>query len=158
MILTDYYKGECLTTASSRYDVTMSTRSYEYLETLLINKRKFNVGGLSFNYVPLPASFKARPERKAEMAITKGNVNISSVFVPDVESHLIGFGDVNGTSDGLIFIFSSDYSTIEILVARGYANDLLTLFNEVKDGNLDDEIAILRSKAVDVLKERRLPI
>ena len=153
MIFTDYYKGQRLTDAASRYDVTRSSKSYEYLENLLINKRKFNVGGQSFNYVPLPASFKARPERKAEMAITKGNVNISSVFTPDVKSHLIGYGDVNGTSDGLILIFSSDFKTIEMFIARGYRNNGLTLWDEVKEGNLNDEIEAIRAGAYDVLKE-----
>lgn len=157
MIFTDYYKGERLTDAASRYDVTQSSKSHEYFETLLINKRKYNVGGMSFNYVPLPVSFKAKEERKAEMAITKGNVNISSVYIPNLQNNLIGYGDVNGTADALIFLFSGDYKEIEILVARGYANDTHTLYDEVRQGNLNTEIEVLRQNAFDVLKEK-LPI
>lgn len=153
MIFTDYYKGQKLTDAASRYDVTQSSKSYEYFENLLINKRKFNVGGISFNYVPRPTSFKAMPERKAEMAITKGSVSISSVFVPDLKNHLVAFGDINGTNDALILIFSSDFKTIEILVARGYGNSGLTLWDEVIEGNLNEEIEAIRAGAYDVLKE-----
>ena len=54
MILTDYYKGQRLTGAQSRFDITASTWEYDLFERLLINKQKFNVGGLSFNYVPRP--------------------------------------------------------------------------------------------------------
>ncbi len=152
MILTDYYKGQRLTGAESRYDVTYSTQGYDLLETLLINKRKFNVGGLSFNYVPRPASFKGIDGRKTDMAITKGNANISSVYTPDLQKHLIGSGDVNGTKDALIFVFSSDYATIEIFVARGYANDELALYEAAKTGELDAEIEALRTKAKNVFK------
>ena len=89
MILTDYYKAVKMTDAESRYDVTNSTQSYEPFESLLINKRKFNIGGLSFNYVLRPATFKGIDGRRPDMAITKGNVSISSVYVPDLDIPLI---------------------------------------------------------------------
>jgi len=104
---TDYYKFEKLTQAENRYDVTLSTRSYEYFESLLINKRKYNVGGLSFNYVDRPGTWKGDEVRRAEKALTKGNVNLSSVFVPNLIEHLIGYGDVNGTPDALIMLFNA---------------------------------------------------
>lgn len=152
MILTDYYKGKKLTDAESRYDIEQSSHSYEYFETLLLNKRKFNVGGLSFNYVPRPASFKGIDGRKPDMAITKGNVNVSSVHTPDLQKHLIGSGDVNGTNDALIFVFSPDYKTIEIFVARGYKNDELTLYEAAKTGDLDEEMEALRARVKNVFK------
>ena len=52
MILTDFYKGQRLTEAQSRYDVTASTGEYDLFEILLINKLKFNVGGLSLTMYP----------------------------------------------------------------------------------------------------------
>jgi len=152
MILTDYYKAQKLTDAESRYDVDNSTQEYELFESLLINKRKYNVGGLSFNYVPRPASFKGIDGRKTEMAITKGNVNISSIHVPDLQKNQIGYGDVNGTNDALIAIFSNDHKTIELFIARGYKNDVLALYEEIKAGFLDAEIEAIRSKAKDVFK------
>lgn len=152
MILTDYYQAKKLTVAESRYDVTNSTQSYEPFESLLVNKRKFNVGGLSFNYVPRPATFKGIDGRKTDMAITKGNVNISSVYVPNLQTHLITFGDVNGTNDALIIVFSTDRLTIEIFVARGYKNDVLALYEDVKAGDLDTEMDALRATAKDAFK------
>ena len=152
MIVTDVYKAQKLTDAESRYDVDNSTQEYELFESLLINKRKYNVGGLSFNYVPRPASFKGIDGRKTEMAITKGNVNISSIHVPDLQKNQIGYGDVNGTNDALIAIFSNDHKTIELFIARGYKNDVLALYEEIKAGFLDAEIEAIRSKAKDVFK------
>lgn len=158
MILTDYYKAQKLTSAESRYDVTDSSQGYELFESLLINKRKYNVGGLSFNYVQRPASFKGADGRKAEMAITKGNANVSSVHIPDLQNNQIGYGDVNGTNDALITIFSNDYKTIEIFIARGYKNDVLALYEEIKAGYLDAEIGVLKAKAKEVFKDEKLPI
>ncbi|HEV7329648.1 MAG TPA: hypothetical protein VGN63_01300 [Flavisolibacter sp.] len=157
MILTDYYKAQKLTDAESRYDITYSTQSYELFESLLINKRKFNVGGLSFNYVPRPATFKGIEGRKADMAITKGNVNISSLFTPNIHRKQIKYGDVNGTNDALIALFSQDEQTIELFIARGYINEVLALYEEIKAGYLDTEIEAIRGKAKDVLKAA-LPI
>ena len=152
MILTDYYHAQKLTGAESRFDITHSSQSYELFESLLINKRKFNVGGLSFNYVPRPASFKGIDGRKTEMAITKGNVNISSIHVPDLQNIQIGYGDANGTNDALIAVFSNAYKTIELFIARGYKNDVLALYEEIKAGYLDAEIEAIKAKAKDVFK------
>lgn len=157
MILTDYYKAQKLTDAESRYDVTDSSQSYELFETLLINKRKYNVGGLSFNYVPRPSTFKSIDGRQADMAITKGNVSISSLFTPDVQKCQFKYGDVSGTKDALIAIFSPDKTAIEIFIARGYVNDVLALYEEIKAGYLDAEIEVLRARANEVLKAA-LPI
>lgn len=158
MILTDYYKAQKLTNAESRYDVVESAGSYEYLESLLINKRKFNVGGLSFNYVPRPTTFKGADGRKAEMAITKGNANISSVYVPDLPNNHIGYDDINGTQDALIVLISGDKQTMELFIARGYKNDVLALYEEMKAGMLDADMAALKVKSCNVLKEEKLLI
>lgn len=112
------------------------------------------MGGLSFNYVPVPDFFKAKEQRKAQMCITKGNVSVSSVFVPDLQAHQIAYGDVNGTNDAIIFLFSTDRKQIELFIARGYCNDVFSLYDEVKQGGLDEEIEALRAKAKDVFKEK----
>ncbi len=152
MIFNDYYKAEKLTEVACRYDITYSTGSYDLFEALFINKRKFNVSGLSFNYVDRPHQWKGDEARKAEKAIAKGNVNVSSVFVPDLQKHNIGFGDVNGTHDALIIYFTPDYSVIELFIARGYINDIQALYSQVKDGDLNDEMQTLRESAKQIFK------
>ena len=141
---TDYYKFEKLTQAENRFDVTKSTGSYEYFESLLINKRKFNVGGLSFNYVDRPDTWRGEAGRKAEKALTKGNVNLSSVYVPNMKEHLIGYGDVNGTQDALIMLFNASSTVIEVFIARGFVNDMLALYTYVKECEFQQEFEELR--------------
>ena len=152
MIFTDYYKAEKLTTAECRFDVVKATNSYELFENLLINKRKFNVGGLSFNYVDRPATFNGNQNRLAEKAITKGNCNVSSVYVPNVENHLIAYGDINNTNDALILVFSHDYSAIEVFIARGYKNDCMALYQQFVANEFEHEIEVLKAKSKDIFR------
>ncbi len=149
MIFTDYYKGQKLTDAKSRFDVTTSTGEYDFFESFLINKRGFNVGGLSFNCVSRPNRWKGK---KTDLAITKGSSNITSIKRPDIENNF-AFGDIKGTNDGCIIVFNPDFkeggiNTIEIFIARGMRNDTNSLWNLFCDGELDHEIERLRAKAV----------
>lgn len=149
MILTDYYKGQRLTEAQSRFDVTASTGEYDLFEILLINKLKFNVGGLSFNYVPRPDRWTGK---KTDYAITKGSHNITSVKRPDIETPF-AYGDINGSSDGCIIVFNPDFketgiNIIEIFIARGCRNDTNSLWDLFTDGELTHEVEALRKKAV----------
>ncbi len=149
MILTDLYTGQKLTESKFRFDITASTGEYDSFENLLINKKKFNIGGLSFNYVPRSKDWKGK---ETDFAITKGNQNITSVKRPDIESNF-AFGDINGTNDGCIIAYNHDYkqfgiNTIEIFIARGCKNDTNGLWNLFTDGELDHEIEALRKRAV----------
>jgi hypothetical protein len=153
MIFTDYYKAQKLTDAESRFDITASTCSYDLFESLLINKRRFNIGGLSFNYGDRPQAFNGNSNRLSEKALTKGNSNISSVFIPSAKNHLIGYGDIHTTNDALILLFSNDYKTIEVLIARGYKNDCMALYQQFIADEFEHEIEALKSKSIQVLKE-----
>jgi hypothetical protein len=149
MILTDYYRGEKLTDAKSRYDITFSKGEYDYLESLLINKRGFNVGGLSFNLVARPDRWKGK---QTDLAITKGSDNITSVKRPNIETN-IAYGDIKGKNDGCIIVFNTDYkeagiTTVEIFIARGLRNDTNSLWDLFTDGELNHEVEALRKKAV----------
>lgn len=154
MIITDYYKTQQLTNVESRYDVTHSSQSYELFENLLINKQDFNAGGLSLSYIPRPKEFKGMEQRITEMALTKGNVNITSVFVPDIRNIQFAYGDVNTTNDGLLIQFSADKTIIELFIARGYKYDIKALFNEFKHGFSNAEFEFLRANAKEALKEK----
>ena len=141
MILTDYYKGEHLPDAAkTRFDVTASTGEYEHFETKLKTKK-----GLSFYFGDVPERFRFSGKDRPDKAITKGD-NISSVFVPDVTLPF-GFGDVNHTTDAILLIFSNDWQTIEIFIARGQRNNKRNLYHLLCDGELESEIERLRSNA-----------
>ena len=152
MILTDYYRGEKLTDAKSRFDITASTGEYDFFESLLSNKRKFNVGGLSFNFVPQPETHGGK---RVDYILCKGSHSITKVFRPNLENNL-AYGDINGSNDGCVIIFNPDYketgiTAIEILIARGLRNDTNSLWDLVTDGDLMEEVEALRKQAVTKL-------
>lgn len=148
MILTDYYKAEKLPEVKSklRYDVTQSTGHYEPFETIMRNKK----GEQFFYYGDVPDRFNGHVKRQAEKCITRGK-NISSVFVPDV-TLLFAYGDVNNTTDAILIVFNDTYNIIEIFVARGQRNNKRNLYFLLCDGELNNEIEILRKNAKQLPK------
>lgn len=145
MRLTDYYKMVHLPTckSKSRFDCIASTGSYEPFEERAQRGRDKR---FKFYYGGTPGAFSANAKRKADMSISDSS-HISSVFTPDLDNPLLGFGDVANTSDALLFVFSEDYKQIEVFVARGLKNNQQQLFYLLVDGELDDEIAKLRDNA-----------
>ncbi len=144
MILTDYYKmQEIKPLKSHRFDCVASTGEYEPFELIA---QRAKVKRLFFYYNGVPDTFSANAQRKADRAITNGD-NISSVYIPDLENPLRGYGDAKGTNDGLLFLFSEDYKQLEVFVARGYKNNIKNLCNLFLDGELDGEINTLRERA-----------
>jgi hypothetical protein len=152
-VFTDYYKGQLLTDAKSRYDITHSTGSHPIFETVLINHRKFNVGGLSFNYNSRPSKFKGNVKRLAEMIIGRDSFNITSVYVPNLEKNYVAFGDANTTNDALIIFIDNEKKIIEVFIARGLKNDKQQLHTDVCSGYYDDELEALRQSAINRLIE-----
>jgi hypothetical protein len=144
MILTDYYRMQELKPIKShRLDCTASTGNYEPFEVIAQrarNKRFF------VYYTDVPDSFIEDAKRGADKALTNGK-SISSIFVPDLNNPLYGYGDTKGTDDALLFLFGDGYTTLDIFVARGYKNNVKGLFNLFLDGELGDEIEELRKAA-----------
>ena len=145
MRLTDYYKMAKLPTCKSklRMDCTASTGGYEPFEALAQRGRDKR---FKFYYGTTPEQFKAEAQRKGGMAITDTK-NLSTVYTPDLENPLFGFGDMVGTNDALLFLFAEDYKSVEVFVARGLKNHKTGLFNLFVDGELDEEIEALRKRA-----------
>lgn len=164
MILTDYYKFERVATkAKSRMDCAFSTHSYPEFENRkatrankATDKRdKTEVGNIVIYYGDVPPQYKADAQRKASKCISFHGKNISSVFVPDIESGL-AYGDFKGTTDALLFVFHNlqvvngviqQGGVIEVFIARGKNKDSIPLYNLLSDGELDEEMDYLRQKA-----------
>ena len=96
--------------------------------------------------IDVPEGFSGDIKRKADKSLTKTK-NVSSVYVPDVQKQF-GFGDVRGTLDALLFVFNSDYSKIEVLIARGQKNNKNQLYCLLADGELNNEIVQLKKRLV----------
>ena len=144
MILTDYYRMAKQPDQLSKYrlDCIASTNSHPQLEALR-NKQ----GALFFYFTDVPEQFTAKAQRRADRVITKGK-SISSVYIPNVEEPY-GYGDIRDTSDAILFIFSQDYTEIELFVARGQRNNRLALCQLLSDGELDLEMGQMRRAAIN---------
>lgn len=144
MILTDYYKmQEIIVRKSHRFDCVASTHSYNPFEQM---GQRAKAKRFFFYYTEVPDKFNVDALRKADRAISNGD-NISSVFVPDLNTPCKAFGDVKGTNDALLFLFTDDYRQVEVFVARGYKYNSGNLCRLFLDGEMDDEIDELRRQA-----------
>lgn len=150
MILTDYYcfEHKADTKSKTRIDCVTSTESYPQFEAL---RNKENI---LFLYVGDNTHTKAGKELKADLALTKTK-HVSSIYRPDVTNGF-AYGDINHTADAILFVFHDfsitngrikDGARIEIFVARGYRNDRANLYTMLLDGELSEEMFVLRNKA-----------
>lgn len=166
MIITDYYKFEKKALISgTRMDCVASTKSYPEFE----DKRKTRgnkqtakkdanyIGGLTCYYCNVPESFGNNAKRKTDKSISIGSKNLSSVYVPDVALPY-AFGDVQGTTDAILFVFGNSFGVtdgrvyqgglIEMFICRGQSKNCQALYNLLCDGGLDGEIEAIRKQAV----------
>jgi len=164
MILNDYYRFERVATKSkTRLDCTASTESYPDFEEKradrpqrATDKRDLtDVGDLVVYFNDVPKYFGGDVHRKADKILTIKGKNLSSVFVPDPAVNY-AYGDVRGTGDAILFVFHNfevvngavaQGAIIEAFIARGKSKDRQALYNLLCDGELDEEMTILRGRA-----------
>jgi hypothetical protein len=147
-VLNHYYRF-IKTTGATRHDCNASTGDYEYFETRLINKIKYNVGGLSINLGSVPECFNNNRHR-ATLAISRGS-NISKLFLFDINEPYVFYGDAQGTNDALLIIVKENI--IEIFIAKDYKNKQIDVCSEFENGSLADEIEALK----DRVSQKELP-
>ena len=152
MILTDYYRlvrlQEYAQNKTPRFDGIASTGEYPKFEEMAARSK---VKRFYCYYNGIPDSFSNRARQKAERAITSTK-NISSVFIPNINKPLFGFGDVKGTQDAILFVFSADYNLMEIFIARGYKHQQRALYNAMVKGELSAEIYKIRQMAINLTR------
>ena len=149
MILTDYYRmvrlQEYANNKTPRFDCIASTGEYPMFEKMASRSK---VKRFYCYYNGIPDSFSYRAKEKAERAITN-TTHISSVFIPNLKRPLCGYGDVRGTQDAILFVFSADYNLMEVFIARGYKSQQRALFSSMMRGELNAEITKIRQAAIN---------
>jgi hypothetical protein len=131
--------------SQSRYDCVASTGNYRAFETL---KQRANDSKFKIHVVNVPTKFKGnstRDESNHSITLSDGT-NLSRVFIPDTNNRLVGYGDVNGSNDALIFVTSEDYTHIEIFIALGMKHKRRNLCIAFMQGYYDGEIEQLRQE------------
>lgn len=104
---------------------------------------------------------KANSKRIAQWALTGNGLNFSSLFIEIAHSQF-AFGSPNAKeklkngeknpmaafkNDGYLFILNSDFSEIEVLILPNCAHLIELLFQQLLDGNFDEQIETLRKQA-----------
>ncbi len=134
-----YFKFEKDLSKKSKYNLI--NYSEDYLPIFLPDKK-----GNIIIYYYMNKNNVGKEMRKPLYAITmKGNFYLSGVFMPDFEFPNIGYGDVNGTEDALIFIKKNNI--IELFIAKGKKNQVSFLYQLITNGELEKEMENLRAKA-----------
>lgn len=139
MRLTNYYRFQNVP-GKTRYDEITSSQQYPPFDRLR-NKQ----GNLFIYFTQYQKNnAKASPSILPDYQISK-QFNISGVFGLSLSS-CFGYGDVRGTQDALLFIFSKDLASMEVFVAKGQKLRKKDLFEKLSRGELEEELNYMRGR------------
>jgi len=101
-----------------------------------------------------PFHIAAERERKPAFSISNDNYkHLSGIYIPDLkEKANLGFGDIKGTQDGLLFEFSESYQVLELYVLKGQKNVIEQWYSIMADTELEQGLESIRNEAVEVLE------
>jgi len=101
-----------------------------------------------------PFHIAAERERKPAFSISNDNYkHLSGIYIPDLkEKANLGFGDIKGTQDGLLFEFSESYQVLELYVLKGQKNVIEQWYSIMADTELEQGLESIRNEAVKVLE------
>jgi len=127
--------------------------------TFFVNRK----GQLFFYKTPARDFVKADRKRIAEWALTNSNLNLSSIYIEDMDYPEFGYGHTNPNeylsngnpnplfpfrNDGYLFIMNTDYSKIELLVVPNGRNLISSYYQKLIDGGFDEELKSLREASI----------
>lgn len=118
-----------------------------------------NKGQLFFYKTPCRDFISADSKRLAEWSLTGNGLNLSSIYIDDLDFPEIGYGYPNANrllsngsknplfefrNDGYLFLINKDYSEIELLIIPDGRNLISSYYQKLIDGGFDDEVRELR--------------
>lgn len=134
--------------------------SYKGL-TIFVNDKRHK-GQLFFYKTPCNQYISADSNRLAEWSLTGNGLNLSSIYIDDIDFPEIGYGYPNANrllkdrspnplfpfrNDGYLFLMNKDYSVIELLIIPNGRNLIRSYYQKMIDGGFDDEVIQLRQQA-----------
>lgn len=121
-----------------------------------------NKGQLFFYKTPCNNFIHADSKRLAEWSLTNKSLNLTSIYIDDLDYPELGYGYPNAKrllsngnpnplfefrNDGYLFLMNKDYSEIELLVIPDGRNLISSYYQILIDGGFDNEINRLRQQA-----------
>jgi hypothetical protein len=138
-----YCKLQRLTKAATRFDCVETTGSYLPFD----NEASPETGVFRAYITKTPSCFKRCGSRAADRTL-KGRVkSISGIFTPDIDFPNLGYGDVYGTQDAILFIFNDEQTQVELFVFKGMHNMQQQLFIQLRNGTLNNLLDAVRKQA-----------
>jgi hypothetical protein len=119
-------------------------------------------GYLFFYKTPPKEVFNSDSRRLTEWSLTNNSLNLSSIYIEDLEFPEIGYGYPNAkrllsngspnplfpfSNDGYLFLINKDYTEIELFIIPNGRNLISSYYQKMIDGGFDDEIRQLRNEA-----------
>jgi hypothetical protein len=129
--------------------------------TFFVNEKRHK-GQLFFYKTPCNQFINTDCKRLAEWSLTGNGLNLSSIYIDDLDCPEIGYGYPNANrllnngsqnplfefrNDGYLFLINREYSEIELLIIPDGRNLISSYYQKMIDGGFDDEVRHLRQKA-----------
>lgn len=126
--------------------------------TIFVNSK----GQLFFYKTPCKDFVNSDSKRLAEFSLTNSSLNLSSIYIEDMDCPEIGYGYPNSKrllsngspnplfpyrNDGYLFLLNKDYSEIELLVISDGRNLISSYYQKMIDGGFDEKIREMRQQA-----------
>jgi len=143
--------------SKKRLDCIKYAGNYTGLDCLKNHK------GMLFLYkTPAGHFVSSDAKREAEWSLTKSSLNVTSLFIEDLDypqyaygypnsSRLLSNGDENPfypyRHDGYLFIMNKDITELEMLIIPDSRNLISSYYQMLIDGELDSDIERLRQQA-----------
>ena len=101
-------------------------------------------------------------KRLAEWSLTGNGLNLSSIYIDDIDYPEIGYGYPNAKrvlsngnlnplfefrNDGYLFLLNKDYSEIEMLIVPDGRNLISSYYQKLIDGGFDEELKKFRQNS-----------
>jgi hypothetical protein len=126
--------------------------------TIFVNSK----GQLFFYKTPCRDFINTDCKRLAEWGLTNNGLNLSSIYIEDMDCPEIGYGYPNAKrllkngspnplfpyrNDGYLFLMNRDLSEIELFVIPDGRNLISSYYQKMIDGGFDEQIGEMRKQA-----------